>query len=166
MLSRLLRLITAKRQPRLIAGRAHSYAAEAASEADVQPHAIEQFSLVNTRRFGLMLQRVVREPAAQYHSHPWSALVICLSGGYQERYLCAGLTPAERTAPRIRKLSPSTFHMITGVRPDTWMLVLRGPIRSDRAFVLNLVGDQADCLTPRPREGAPSAPAPDQLVVQ
>jgi len=76
-----------------------------------------------------------------FHDHPWAFTSYILNGGYVERVF-GGLN--HRLATRVRRNKGDTFrkrpedmHYIESVEPDTWTLIITGPVVRDWGFRVN-----------------------------
>ena len=66
------------------------------------------------------------------HSHPWAFLTLVFRGGYRER-MQDPVTHMRsfREVGRGLHFRPADFiHAITSVHPDTWSLVITGPLKN------------------------------------
>jgi hypothetical protein len=90
---------------------------------------------IDLKWFGIYWHRLPNpDPGVDLHDHPWSAVILILRGGYEERYAETRAPAAEDTrrfrAGQVRRLRSTECHTITTVAPNTWTLVIRGPRRA------------------------------------
>lgn len=70
-----------------------------------------------------------------YHDHPWPFRSIILSGGYQEATPEGfKLTKRWHLEGQTRVMDATTPHYISEVLPDTWTLIITGPVQRDWGF--------------------------------
>jgi hypothetical protein len=89
---------------------------------------LERYYMGHSESGGMwMLHHFLREDSEPHlHTHPWTARVIVLCGGYTEELLQhAGWLKkhAHYKAGDTRMLFPHTLHRIVSVQPDTWTLL-------------------------------------------
>lgn len=104
--------------------------------------------LIDTPRFGVYLHHITGlDPQPIPHDHPWPFKSLVLSGGYSEQvfaprspFLVMG---GERCLVKTnywgrgsvhRMGSSLVAHRITGFKPNTWTLILRGRRDKDWGF--------------------------------
>lgn len=86
------------------------------------------------------------------HDHPFSFVSLVLRGGYREERVAVSAvgdtttTWETRRAPSFAYRRAEDLHRLVSVEPDTWTLVLTGPIRRTWGFLL-LDGRWVDFLT-------------------
>lgn len=126
----------------------HEYNPGAHGQTVQSPYML-QLPLFSAGRLRIQLQRIVGQPAQQFHNHPHTALVIVLSGGYLEKRLAPGLEEmAEREVRWFNLVKPDTFHHRVSVTPGTWVLVFSGKSSGKRGFLGSLDGGQAEYIVP------------------
>ncbi len=129
MIAKILQLIAANRPARAI-------------DSDGQPY-LRRVYLAHWGGWRLYLHKYAGADGDRWlHDHPFSALSLILSGGYDEEILTEWSWPGARTRYRTRRwinwIPANRFHRIAHVRPDTWTLFLHAPHRKGWGFLHTL----------------------------